>query len=213
MAEVTAADKVAALIQLFQNPQLYIGVGILLLIMALSARMKSQGARAGSMVGRLGLVIHWASLLLALATFLVGAFILATAVPLNENQKLVVGLLWASSLLVWLIGRALRFVLTGPLSAPAKTPIPQDQYYREQVRHLPSKPSGLSLLPAATNRPPPMPPKVIAAAASTQVDGQQSVRNLVGEVTLTLILALIATLRFGHEVWDWLVVHIPWLGG
>src|SRR4051794_1666644 len=146
MAEVTAADMAAALFQFFQNPQLYIGLGILLLMMALSARMKSQGARAGSLVGRLGLLMHWGSLLLALAMFLVGAFILATEAPLNENNKLVVGLLWASALLVWLIGRALRFVLTGPLSAPGKPPIPQHQHHREQVHHLPSKPLPPRLL-------------------------------------------------------------------
>ena len=96
------------------NPQFYISLGAIIILLAVSARMKKAGVRAGSRTGRLGLVMHWASLLIAAILFGSGGFILATATTVNDNTMFIVGLWWAAAIVVWLIGKAVRFILTGP---------------------------------------------------------------------------------------------------
>ncbi len=150
MTEVTTADELNALVQFFERPQLYIEAGVALLAVGLIARMKRQGARATSMSGRLGLVIHWASLLVALLLLVVGAFFLATQSG-QADTPLFVGVSWAAALIVWLIGKSLRFILTGPLSA-TEAPSPQDQRTREKAPHLSSNATEHRPLPTASSR-------------------------------------------------------------
>jgi hypothetical protein len=98
--------------------------------MAPFSRMRSEGERAGSAVGRLGLVLYWASLLVALPLLAVGAFMLVT-MPNSHDMPMLVGLSWAAALVVWLIGKSLRFILTGPLPPPA-TDVPRPPSARQQ---------------------------------------------------------------------------------
>jgi hypothetical protein len=149
MVEVTTADKIAALVQIFQEPKFYITMGVVVLVLAIGARMNHVGRRAGSMVGRLGLVIHWAALFVAVALFIVGVVQLATAQTVNDNTIVIVGLWWATAFVVWLTGKGLRFVLTGPLEPlDAAPPMeqralnPLSRQYREQQLLLPRKPAA-----------------------------------------------------------------------
>jgi hypothetical protein len=142
--EVTTADKIQALGQTFLNPQLYISMGAIIIVLAVSARMKNAGVRAGSRAGRFGLVVHWASLLIAAIPFGLGGLILANAKTVNDNTILFVGLWWAAAIEIRLIGKAVRFILTGPLppsEQTARSPIPPSQHYQAQQRAL-SGPTG-----------------------------------------------------------------------
>jgi hypothetical protein len=137
--EVTTADKLQALVQTFSEPKLYLSLGAILIVLAMSNRMKTAGVSAGSIIGRLGLVVHWAALLIAAILFGVGSFVLADAgQPVNNNAMVIVGLWWAAAVLVWLVGKAVRFILTGPLPPSEQPPpIPSNYYLSAQHRRLP----------------------------------------------------------------------------
>lgn len=61
------------------------------------------------MLARLGLVLYWLCCSLAVITGLLGAYIIAVGNPLGKLTG-VAALIAAS--LVWLLGRALRFILS-----------------------------------------------------------------------------------------------------
>jgi hypothetical protein len=135
--EVTTADKIQALVQTFGDLKPYLTIGAIILVFAISDRMKTTGVRAGSMIGRLGLVLHWTSLLIAAIPFGLGCIVLADAKIVNNNTMFEAGLWWAAAILVWLIGKAARFILTGPLlPSEQPPPIPSNYYLSAQHRRL-----------------------------------------------------------------------------
>jgi hypothetical protein len=135
--EVTTADKLQALIQTFFEPKFYLSMGLIIVVLVISNRMKTAGVRTGSMIGRLGLVIHWAALVIAAILFGLGCIVLADAKTVNNNTMFEAGLWLAAAILVWLIGKAARFILTGPLPPSEQPPtIPSNYYLSAQHRRL-----------------------------------------------------------------------------
>jgi hypothetical protein len=68
--------------------------------------------------------IHWTSLLIAVLLLGVAGFIVAEP---KSDQSLfgLAAVIATGALVVWLIGKALRYILTGPLAAPAAPVAPK----------------------------------------------------------------------------------------
>jgi hypothetical protein len=114
--EVTTADKFQALVRTFGEPKFYLTLGANILVSALTGRSEKPAlekvTRQSSMLGRLGLVLHWTALLIAAVLFGLGCFVLVTAPAVNENTMVFVAMWWVPAIIVWLIGKAARFILT-----------------------------------------------------------------------------------------------------
>jgi hypothetical protein len=88
--------------------------GLLALIIYAFSRAHRTARNTPTMAGRFGLVVHWGSLIIA-AVLLGGVvFILTKAQPLNGVAIVVAMGLVGAAVVVWLLGKAVRFVLTGP---------------------------------------------------------------------------------------------------
>ena len=59
--EVTAADKFNATLQVLVQPDVYISMGVILVLMFAYSRAKQSARNTTTMAGRFGLVVHWAA--------------------------------------------------------------------------------------------------------------------------------------------------------
>lgn len=86
------------------------------LLFYIESRMNKRGREAGSIVGRLGLVVNWGANLLAVVFVILGWIRITNSQgpKLSEPEWFIACLMWAAALIVWLVGKAIRFVLTGP---------------------------------------------------------------------------------------------------
>ncbi|MCP2217456.1 hypothetical protein M2226_002347 [Bradyrhizobium elkanii] len=125
--EITTADKINGAINaatmVLTTPQLYLSVGIALLLLACAARAKRTSHGIPTKVGRLGLVLHWGALLIAVVLLGLAGVLLVAAPRINDTVVLVAGCLAFAATVIWLAGKALRYILTGPsVSADASSP-------------------------------------------------------------------------------------------
>jgi len=125
VAEITTDDKINGALRVFTQPQFFAEMGFILILLVALARAKRKAQSVPTKAGRLGVVLHWASLIIA--TVLVGAagLILTQMKPGNDFILLVSGVLGVSAVIVWLIGKSLRYILTGPAEVPPSFMRPQ----------------------------------------------------------------------------------------
>jgi hypothetical protein len=117
--EVTAADKLSATLQILTKPDMYISMGVLLVLMFAYSRVKQTARNTTTMAARFGLVVHWGSSIVA-GVLLAGA-VLIFMQPSNDTGVLFASGLGIAALVIWLLGKATRFVLAGPDKSPPKT--------------------------------------------------------------------------------------------
>jgi hypothetical protein len=116
--QITTADKINGALAVFAQPQFYLQLGLALIVLFIFARAKRTAHSISSRVGRLGLVLHWGALLIAVVLLGLAGLLLAEAPKTNDTAMWVAGGLAASAVIVWLIGKSLRYILTGPTAAP-----------------------------------------------------------------------------------------------
>jgi hypothetical protein len=116
--EITTADKINGALLVFTKPQFYFEMGFILILLACVARAKRTARSIPTKAGRLGLVLHWAALLVAVVLLGAAGLIVTQAKQVNDTNVLVAVVLGVSALVVWLVGKALRYILTGPSGAP-----------------------------------------------------------------------------------------------
>jgi hypothetical protein len=111
--EVTTADKLQALLQTFGEPKFYLTLGAIILFLAFTGRSEKKARQPQpSMLARVGLVLHWTALLIAAILFGLGCLALSYAPVVNENAIAVMAMCWVAAVIVWLLGKAARFILT-----------------------------------------------------------------------------------------------------
>jgi hypothetical protein len=117
--EVTAADKLNATLQVLTRPDVYISMGVILILMLAYWRAKQTARNTTTMAARFGLVVHWGSLIVA-GALLAGAVLILTQ-PVNDTGVIFASGLGIAAVVIWLLGKAARFVLAGPDRSPPKT--------------------------------------------------------------------------------------------
>jgi hypothetical protein len=135
--EITTANKINGALAVLREPQFYLTMLLILFLFLAGARAKRTAHSITTKVGRLGLVLHWASLLVAAVLLCAAGLILTQAKQVTDPTVVVSGLLAGGALLVWLVGKSLRYILTGPpnaTTAPVRTAAP--------VRNTSLPPSG-----------------------------------------------------------------------
>jgi hypothetical protein len=106
VAEITTADKINATLRVFTQPQFYFEMIFIVIVLAALARAKRTARSVPTKVGRLGVVLHWASLIIA-AVLLGAAGLILTQMKHGDDFILVVsGVLGVSAVIVWLIGKS-----------------------------------------------------------------------------------------------------------
>ncbi|MGY2983392.1 hypothetical protein [Bradyrhizobium sp. USDA 4508] len=130
--EITTVDKINGAINAFltvlTTPQPYISLGIALVLLACAARAKRTARSIPTKAGRVGLVLHWGGLLIAVALLALAGVLLVAAPKINDAVVLATGGLVFAATVIWLVGKALRYILTGPsvsvdASASPKVPL------------------------------------------------------------------------------------------
>jgi hypothetical protein len=121
--EVTAADKFNATLQVLVQPDVYISMGVILVLMFAYSRAKQSARNTTTMAGRFGLVVHWGCLIVA-GVLLAGA-VLILAQPTNDTGVIFASGLGIAAVVIWLLGKATRFVLAGPDRSPPKPEAPK----------------------------------------------------------------------------------------
>jgi len=117
--ELTTADKINTALMVFAEPKFYVHLAVVALVLFGLSRAGRTARSIPTKIGRLGLVLHWASLLVAVILLAVAGVILAEA----PKNKLDAGALAVAAAIVWLLGKATRYILTGPKVVPT-TPTP-----------------------------------------------------------------------------------------
>lgn len=117
--ELTTADKINAALMVFAEPKFYLQLAFALLVLFAISRAGRTARSIPTKTGRLGLVLHWASLLIAVVLLGFAGLRLADAPTGNHTALLDVGVLAIVAAVIWLIGKALRYILTGPSVTPS----------------------------------------------------------------------------------------------
>jgi hypothetical protein len=140
--ELTTADKINALLMVFAQPKFWVQLAFVTLVILGISRAKRTARGIHTKVGRLGLVLHWASLLMAVALITTAGVILTQSSKTDDSFVItvVVGLA-AAGVIVWLVGRSLRYILTGP-SVPPPTPTVTEAQ-RSSLRRASVPPAGI----------------------------------------------------------------------
>jgi uncharacterized protein len=112
--QITPADKINATIKVFTSPQLFVTMAFLGLLFWGEARAKRTARSIPTKLGRLGLVLHWAALAVAAVLLGTAGLIATQAKQLDDGPVFGAAALGVLALVIWLIGKALRYILTGP---------------------------------------------------------------------------------------------------
>jgi hypothetical protein len=115
--ELTTADKINGALMVFAEPKFYLQLAFVALVLFGISRAGRTARSIPTKTGRLGLVLHRASLLVAVILLAIAGVILAEA----PKNKLDAGLLAVAAAIVWLVGKAARYILAGPSVAPPTT--------------------------------------------------------------------------------------------
>jgi hypothetical protein len=116
--EITTADKINGALMVFAQPKFYLQLAFVALVLYGFGRARRTAQSISTRVGRLGLVLHWGALLIAVVLLGLAGLLLAEAPKTNDTALWVAGGLAAAAVIVWLIGKSLRYILTGPPEAP-----------------------------------------------------------------------------------------------
>lgn len=119
--QVTTADKINGTIDVFTSPRLLITMAIMGLLLFGEARAKRTAKSIPTKLGRLGLVLHWAALVVAVVLLGAAGLVLTQAQQASDFHVFVGVALGLAALVIWLVGKALRYILTGPME-PATGP-------------------------------------------------------------------------------------------
>jgi hypothetical protein len=112
--QVTTADKIYGTIDVFTSPRFLLMMAVVGLVFFGEARAKRTAGSIPTKLGRLGLVLHWATLAVAVVCLAVAGLVLTQAKQANDFSVFVAVALGLAALVIWLVGKALRYVLTGP---------------------------------------------------------------------------------------------------
>jgi hypothetical protein len=74
------------------------------------------------MVGRLGTVLYWIGCIIAFLTGGFALYVYAIEGHSRSDGYAVTGGILVVAFVIWLIGYALRYILSGPKAAPANAP-------------------------------------------------------------------------------------------
>jgi uncharacterized protein len=126
--QVTTADKINGTIQVFTSPKFFVEMAFLALLFLGAARAKRTARSIPTKVGRLGLVLHWAALTVAVVLLGAAGLIATQAKQLDDGNVVGAAILGVLALVIWLVGKALRYILTGPAepiqTAPVSVSVP-----------------------------------------------------------------------------------------
>jgi hypothetical protein len=117
--EITTADKINGIIGVFAQPQFYVHLAVVMILLAVLGRAKRTAQAVPTRLGRLGVVLHWASLFVAAILLVCAGLILSQMKDGDSFMLTISGAFGAAALVVWLIGKAFRYILTGPAEAPS----------------------------------------------------------------------------------------------
>ena len=99
---------------LFTSPQFFLEMAFLGLLFLGAARAKRTARSIPTRLGRLGLVLHWAALAVAAVLLGTAGLIATQAKQLDDGPVYGAAALGVLALVIWLVGKALRYILTGP---------------------------------------------------------------------------------------------------
>jgi uncharacterized protein YecT (DUF1311 family) len=119
--QVTTADKIYGSLDVFTSPRFLLTMAVVGLVFFGEARAKRTARSIPTKLGRLGLVLHWAALVVAVVCLGAAGLVLTQAKQANDVSVFVAMALGLAALLIWLVGKALRYILTGPME-PATDP-------------------------------------------------------------------------------------------
>lgn len=112
--QVTIADKINATLEVFTSPRLFLTMAVLGVLFWGEARAKRTARSIPTKLGRLGLVLHWVALAVAAVLLGTAGLIVTQAKRLDEGPALGAAALAILALVIWLVGKAMRYILTGP---------------------------------------------------------------------------------------------------
>lgn len=125
--EVTSADKLRALWQVLLEPKFYLQLSGVAVAFLIYGSMKRTARSMPTMVARFGLVIHWAALLAAFVLLCMAAMTVTNPGVTEAGWLFAFGEV-ATALIVWLLGKAVRYVLSGPSTEPVVTTLSRSSF-------------------------------------------------------------------------------------
>ncbi|WP_354202733.1 lysozyme inhibitor LprI family protein [Bradyrhizobium sp. JR4.1] len=115
--QVTTADKINATLEVITSPRFFLTIAFVGLLFWGEARAKRTAQSIPTKLGRLGLVLHWASLVIAVMLFGAAGLVATQAKHFDDGAVLGGAALGILALVIWLVGKALRYILTAPAEA------------------------------------------------------------------------------------------------